>query len=186
VKPFWRRRLLVPFLVLAGLNAAVFLAYTLPRRLQEKNISQRAVVLREEVERERRAVAGLRRRAETLESNNRDLARFYREVVGGRRIGLLPVLEELEGLAGKFGLQSPRRAYAPKEVTGVAGLSRFTITMPVTGTYRQLGAFLGALEQSPHFLTVDQVKLRQKEGSMADLAIVVSAYFRGEEGAGAD
>jgi Tfp pilus assembly protein PilO len=186
VKPFWRRRLLVPVLALLGLNVVVFLAYTLPRRMQEKNIAQRVVVLREEVERERRAMADLRRRAETLESNHRDVTRFYREVVGGRRIGLLPVLQELEGMAEKLGLQSPRRNYAPKEVKGVAGLSRFTVTMPVTGNYRQLGSFLGALERSPHFLTVDKVSLRQKEGSVADLAIVVSAYFRGEEGAGAD
>ena len=186
MKPFWRRRLVIPFLVLLGLNLAVFLAYTLPRRMQEKNIASRVVVLREEVERERRTTAELRRRAETLQSNNRDVSRFYREIVGGRRIGLLPVLEELEGVAGKLGLQSARRAYAPKEVKGVAGLSRFQVTMPVTGNYRQLGAFLAALERSPHFLTVDKVAIRQKEGNVADLAIVVSAYFRGEEGSHAD
>jgi len=186
LKPFWRRRLLVPVLVLAGLNLAVFLAYTLPRRMQEKNIASRVVVLREEVERERRATAELRRRAETLESNNRDVARFYREIVGGRRIGLLPVLEELEALAVRLGLQSPRRNYAPKEVKGVAGLNRFQVTMPVTGSYRQLGSFLAALEQSRHFLTVDKVSLRQKEGRVADLDIVLSAYFRGDEGRHAD
>lgn len=186
MKPFWRRRLLVPVLALLGLNLAVFLAYTLPRRMQEENIASRAVVLREEVERERRAMAELRRRAETLESNNRDVARFYREVVGGRRIGLLPVLQELEGMASELGLQSPRRNYSPKEVKGVAGLSRFQVTMPVTGTYRQLGSFLGALERSPHFLTVDKVSIRQKEGSVADLAIVLSAYFRGDEDHRAD
>ena len=186
MKPFWRRRLLVPFLVLAGLNLAVFLAYTLPRRMQERNIASRVLVLREEVGRERRATADLRRRAETLESNNRDLARFYREIVGGRRMGLLPILEELEGMARSLGLDSPRRSYAPREVRGVAGLSRFEITMPVAGNYKQLGSFLGALEKSPHFLTVDKVSLRQKAGSVADLAIVLSAYFRGEEGAGAD
>ena len=186
MKPFWRRRLLTPALVLLGLNIAVFCAYTLPRRMKEKNIASRVVVLREEVERERRATAELRRRADTLQSNNRDVARFYREVVGARRIGLLPVLEELEAVAAKFGLQSPRRSYTPKEVKGVAGLSRFQVTMPVSGNYRQLGAFLGALERSPHFLTVDQVAIRQKEGSVADLAIVLSAYFRGEEGASAD
>jgi Tfp pilus assembly protein PilO len=186
LKPFWRRHLVVPFLVLAGLNLAVFLAYTLPRRMQEKNIASRAVVLREEVERERRAMAELRRKAETLESNNRDMARFYREIIGSRRAGLLPVLQELEGMAASLGIQAPRRNYAPKEVKGVAGLSRFQVTMPVTGTYRQLGSFLGALERSPHFLTVDKVALRQKSGSVADLAVVLSAYFRGEEGALAD
>jgi Tfp pilus assembly protein PilO len=144
------------------------------------------VVLREEVERERRAMADLRRRAETLESNNRDMTRFYREVVGGRRMGLLPVLQELETIAAGLGLQSPQRTYVPKEVKGVAGLSRFQVTMPVSGSYRQLGSFLGALERSPHFLTVDKVALRQRSGRVADLAIVLSAYFRGEEGALAD
>ena len=186
MKPFWRRRLLVPFLVLAGLNLAVLAAYTVPRSLREKNIASRVVVLREDVERERRATADMRSRAETLDSNSRDLTRFYREIVAGRRSGLLPILQELESMATSLGLESPRRSYAPKEVKGVAGLSRFEITMPVTGTYRQLGAFLGALEKSRYFLTVDKVSLRQKEGSVADLAIVVSAYFRGEGGASAD
>jgi type II secretion system (T2SS) protein M len=176
----------VPFLVLLGLNVAVFCAYTLPRRMKEKNIASRVVVLREDVERERRTTAELRRRAETLQSNNRDVARFYREVVGGRRIGLLPVLEELEAVAARLGIESPRRNYSPKEVKGVAGLSRFQVMMPVSGTYRQLGAFLGALERSPHFLTVDEVTIRQKEGSVASLAITLSAYFRGEEGSRAD
>jgi Tfp pilus assembly protein PilO len=138
------------------------------------------------VEKERQAIAGVRRRAETLDSNSRDLARFYREIVGGRRTGLLPILQELESTATSLGLDSPRRTYAPKEVKGVAGLSRFEITMPVAGTYRQLGAFLGALEKSRYFLTVDKVSLRQKEGSVADLSIVVSAYFRGDRGIGAD
>jgi hypothetical protein len=186
LKPFWRRRLLVPFLALLGLNVAVFLAYTLPRRMREKNIASRVVVLREDVDRERRATAELRRRAETLDSNTRDQTRFYREVVGGRRASLLPILQELQGIAQNLGLESLRRSYTPQEVKDVAGLSRFEITMPVTGSYRQLGSFLGALERSPHFLTVDKVSLRQKEGSEADLSIVVSAYFRGEGGTGAD
>jgi len=186
LKPFWRRRLLVPFLVLAGLNLAVFLAYTLPRRMQEKNIAIRVETLREDVKRERIAAAELRRRAETLQSNNRDQLRFRKEIVGGRRMSLLPILQELEATASSLGLESPRRSYAPKEVKGVAGLSRFEITMPVAGTYRQLGAFLAALEGSKYFLTVDKVALHQKEGSVADLSIVVSAYFRGEEGMDAD
>ena len=121
MKPFWRRRLIVPFLVLAGLNLAVFLAYTLPRRMQEKNIASRAVVLREEVERERQAMADLRRRAETLESNNRDMARFYREVVGGRRMGLLPVIEELEGMAARLGIHRNTLAYRLKQIAALTG-----------------------------------------------------------------
>ena len=186
MKPFWRRRLVIPFLVLAGLNLVVFLAYTLPRRMQEKNIASRVVVLREDVARERRATAELRRRAETLQSNSRDQLRFRREIVGGRRISLLPILQELEATASSLGLESPRRSYAPKEVKGVAGLSRFEITMPVAGTYRQLGQFLAALENSKYFLTVDKVALHQKEGNVADMSILVSAYFRGEEGVDAD
>jgi len=186
LKPFWRRRLVIPFLVLAGLNLAVFLAYTLPRRMQEKNIAIRVEALREDVKRERIVTAELRRRAETLQSNNRDQLRFSREFVGGRRISLLPILQELADTASRLGLESPRQSYAKKDVKGVAGLSRVEITMPVAGTYRQLGSFLSALESSKYFLTVDKVALHQKEGNVADLSIVVSAYFRGEEGVDAD
>jgi Tfp pilus assembly protein PilO len=50
--------------------------------------------------------------------------------------------------------------------------------MPLAGSYQQLVAFLRAMENFEHFVTVDRVALRDKDGA-ASLDVEVSAYFRG-------
>ncbi len=50
--------------------------------------------------------------------------------------------------------------------------------MPVTGSYAQLVAFLGRLERSGHFVTVDKVVLRSDaEGQAPVLQLTLSSYF---------
>ena len=61
LRPAGRRRLLVPVLVLLGLNVAVFAAYTLPRTLQVRRATSRTVQARAEVEKERKDVADAQR-----------------------------------------------------------------------------------------------------------------------------
>ena len=96
VKPFWRRRLLVPALVLLALNAGTYFAYTLPRSVRERDIAARAVVLREEVAEERARVDGVRQRARTIEANTADVARFYKAL--GRKDSLLEIQEDIVGV----------------------------------------------------------------------------------------
>lgn len=176
-----RRHLLLAFVGLLGLNAAVFAAHTLPRTMQERSARSRAAVVRAEVERERLRTAALRERVEAARSNASDRERFYREVVGERRSSLHTILREMEITAAELGLRL-EQTIDEQKVEG-APLDRFVIRMPVTGTYRQLVSFLERLEQSGHFLTVDQIQLRDKGGEKAaKLDVVVSAYFRREDG----
>jgi Tfp pilus assembly protein PilO len=178
-KPLWKR-LRAPLLALLGLNLVTFAVYTLPRTLQDRSVNQRAAALRQEAERQRRASARLREQAEVLSVNAVDAQRFYREAVGTRKEGLLAVIAEVERAADEHGLKRGSRGYHPEEVKG-APLDRFVISMPVSGSYRQLVAFLGKLESSRHFVTIDRVQLREKEGG-ADLSVVLSAYLLAEEG----
>jgi len=184
-RPFWQRRLLLPFAVLMGLNAAVFVTYTLPRSLQERSLSSSARTLRSEVQREGRVVDELRRDEETVQANARDSQRFYQQVVAGRDTTLVASLEELAWLAGELGLKPGHRSFDQETVKGTP-LVRFIVNMPVSGTYKELISFLDRLEHSPRFLTVDSIKLRdKKEEGRADLDIVISTYFRRDgEGGG--
>jgi Tfp pilus assembly protein PilO len=162
--------------VLAVLNVAAFFAYTLPKRIEERSLAARTASLRAELERERTIVARLRRRNEALQANAADSERFYRSL--GTRSSLLAVLEELQRVPRELRLRISRRSYEPNSVKGLA-LTRYSITMPVSGTYRQLTAFLDRLERSSHFLTVDQVNLRKRGAAgEADLDVVLSAYVR--------
>ena len=130
------------------------------------------------MERERAAVARIRRRTEALSANAADAKRFYERV--GPRSSLLTLIEDVHRTSRDLGLKVTRRGYEPTDVKGLP-LTRYSITMPVTGTYRQLTSFLDVMERSPHFLIVDQINLR-KQGvrGEADLDVVMSAYVKAE------
>src|SRR5262249_48865046 len=144
---------------------------------QERTVAARVDDLRADLERERALVASLGEREATLRQNADDAKRFYGEVVGRREERLGPGLKGIEKTAQQLGLQTGRIGSQPREVKQ-APLVRFGITMPITGTYQQLVQFLDRIERSKEFLTVDQVSLRGKEGSGADLNVELSAYFR--------
>jgi Tfp pilus assembly protein PilO len=168
-------------LALLGLNAAVFLAFTLPRTLAERSLASRVETLRADVERERRVVASLRERAEIVSANGRDTDRFYRDVVKSPKEDLLPTIQYIERNAGELGLTVTSRSYAPQEVKEL-GLVRFAITMPMSGPYKQIVALLDRLEHQTRFLIVDQIQLHVRSDAGADLTFALSAYFKPEPG----
>lgn len=178
MSPRWRRRAWIGLGALTGLNAAVFFVYTVPKRLEERSLAARVASLRAEVARDRAAADRLHRRVEAVEVNTADTARFYKGL--GARNELLAVLEELQRTPRELGLRVGHRSYQPDAVKGLP-LTRYAITMPVTGSYRQLTAFLDRMERSPHFMTVDAVSLRKRAASgEADLDVTLSAYVRSE------
>jgi Tfp pilus assembly protein PilO len=175
--PSWRQRLFGPLLVLVGLNALVLLVYTLPRTLEASSLAQNKEALMRDVERQRRGVARLKERAETIHLNNRDLDRFYKEVV--TNVSIDRVLQDLDKTARAKGT-----SYAYDDVKGLP-IRRVRLSLPFTGSYPQLVAFLTRLEAFQHFVTVDQIQLQDTDAG-ASLDVDVSAYFRSERPAGAE
>jgi Tfp pilus assembly protein PilO len=183
-RPFWRRRLLVPALALLGTNLVVAAAYTLPRGLKQRGIAQRAEALRKEVAQARLVVAELEGRAERARENEAAEKRFFAEVVGTRRTALVPTLTELEKLVAQPGLKAGGRSFGADPVKEMP-LLRLSMSVSLTGGYRQLVEFLHGLERSKHFVTVDKVEMRERrsedEAAEGALNVGVSAWFRAEE-----
>lgn len=178
MKPFWRRRLLVPALVLVALNAGTYFAYTLPRAIQERTIAARVVVLREELAQERSRVEALRHRARTIEANTADVVQFYKGM--GRKESLLEIQEDIIGVGRQLGLTIGSRSYGNEAVKSSDSLARFRITMPISGSYRQIVSFLQRIETLPHFVTVDSISLREDAaggGRGTSLNVALSVYF---------
>jgi Tfp pilus assembly protein PilO len=182
-RPFWRRRLLVPFLALLALNAIAFGAYTLPRTWQERNREARVVTLRAEVERERRVLSDLKHQEDVVRRNAEDVKHFYDETLGTRSKAYVGTLEDILKMARQPGLQAGSRSFRPEEVKGLP-VTQVSLTLPIEGSYKQLVGFLSSVEKSPRFLTVDKVALREshgrEEGSKGALSVALSAYFRNE------
>ena len=166
---------------LFGLNAAAFLTFTLPRSLQERSLASRAETLRSEVGREQRVLSSARERVDVLRANGKDTDRFYREVINGANQDLLPTLQYIEKTAEELGLTASSRSYSEQEVKGL-GLVRFSITMPMSGPYKQIVALLDRLERSTRFLVVDQIQLHVRTDVGADLTFVLSTYFKADSG----
>ena len=182
MRPFWQRRLLVPALVVAAANAIAYFAYTRPRSDFERDIATRAVTLREEVSAERARVERVRQRVRALETNAGDVGRFYEAI--GRKDTVFAVQEDIVGLGRQLGLVIGSRSYTNDTVKGGRGLARFKIVMPISGSYRQVATFLHRLESMRHFVTVDQVALREQQGaggSATSLNITLSVYFLDDE-----
>lgn len=182
-RPFWRRGLLKPALALAGLNALLFAVYTAPRLMQAGSLESQRETLRAEVQRERVRLETRRARVDTILGNERDTQRFYKELVKDKDATLLPLLTRLEQVASELGLVVERSSYKAEDVKG-APLNQLTITLPVTGDYRKVVAFLDRLERLPQFLTVDRLAIRgQPDGQgPTSLDLTLSAYFRAEQG----
>lgn len=160
------------------LNGAVYFAYTLPRSLQQRSLTSRVETLRKELELERRRVGGLRERTLAIQGNEKDASDFYLKTIGPKGTSMVPILRGIEALAVEQGVRIGGQTFHWDTVKG-ANLERLVTTLPVSGSYRQLSAFVQSLESSKHFLTVDQVSARSDQaGQEARLEMIVSCYFR--------
>jgi hypothetical protein len=178
VSPRLRRWLLMGLAVLAGLNALVFLSYTLRRVHGERRLAERRKQVEQELQQELAVAAHRRRQVETIRLNTADVQRFYGDTVGGRAAALVPVLSAIEGFAREGGMRPGAASYRAADVKGLP-LDQFEITMPVEGSYRQLVALVQRLERSQYFLTLDEVRLsRDSRGQGAELALMLSCYFK--------
>jgi Tfp pilus assembly protein PilO len=174
-----RRRLLV-LGSLAGVNLLVFLAFTLPRSLERRTIDSRVETLRAEVGQARDRLAALEARDAVLRENARDTARFYDSIVKPSAQGMLPTIRYVDQAVSELGLTVGGRAWTERAVKGL-GIVQFESTMPLSGPYPQIVAFLSRLERAPLFLVVDDVQLRMRNDSAGgDLAFHLSTFFKAD------
>ncbi len=187
-RPSLRRLLFYAWLALLVANLGALGAWTLPRTFAERNLELHAERLRAGVKAAQKRNQALKARDEVAAQNDVDVQRFYRGVVGTREQTLLPVLAEIDAVARELQLNPGRQAYEAKLLKGTE-VVRFSISMPVSGPYRQVVALLERLERSRYFLTVDEISLRERpqEGAgAAELGLTFSTYFRDPEAAAAE
>lgn len=176
-RPFWRRWLLPVFAVLLALNALAFVGWTLPQLYRQRYAASRAEAARREVARLREVAAALRGRAQAIRGNGVDYQRFYERYAGDERRDLLPTIQAIEEMTSGPGLKTRTRSFRREPMKGT-GLERVQISLPLEGTYDQFVAFLGQVERSPRFLTVDRVAMRSDAEGEASLTVDISAYLK--------
>jgi len=116
-----------------------------------------------------------------MKTNRTDTDRFYARL--GPKGTLAQVRAEITTLARELGLKVGGLSYNPEEVKGGPGVAQLHMKMNVSGTYRELAAFLDRLERSSYFVTVDQIQIAKRDqGGEAGLDITLSAFYRVADG----
>jgi Tfp pilus assembly protein PilO len=128
------------------------------------------------VARARAEAAGLEERAEAIRANTADLKRFYESVIGSEEAHLVPTLRDIEQMARQPGLRPGPRRFS-REAVEDAAVERVAVTVPLEGSYEELVGFLGKVESSPRFLTVDGIALSNAGEGEASLQVELSAYM---------
>jgi Tfp pilus assembly protein PilO len=174
----WRRWLAMGLIVLGVLNAIVLGTFTAPRRLARRGLEERRAAVAAELEQEKARLEGRRTEAAVLKGNAADVTRLEREVLGSVDLDLVSTLADVNAMAREGGLHPKGQSYSPSEEKDL-NLQKVQISMPLDGSYKALVDFLGRIEDSKRFITIDSVALRAGEkGSGGGLTVSFSAFFR--------
>ncbi len=179
-----RRRVLLPLGIAALVNVGMYGLVVYPLSLKVAGSERRATAARTQLLAAERDELTTRASLARAEQADGDLQRFYREtlpssVEAARRMSYA----KLATLADHHDLVVERRSYDP--ATDYRGrLHKLNISMALSGEYRDIRAFLHALETSREFLVVEDVSLSEGARPGAPLAVAVrlATYYAGGTG----
>ncbi len=180
------RRVLVPLGILAVVNVGVLALAVYPLSLKVAASQRRADAAAGRLAQVEREVSRVHATLATTEQADKDLARFYvdvlpRDVSAARH----QTYAHLAALADEHNLAVTRRTYAIDEAYK-GRLQRLQIAMVLTGEYPDVRDFIYALETSPEFVVIEDVSVA--EGARLESGLTVNlqlaTYFRGDGGHG--
>ncbi|MEO5819691.1 MAG: hypothetical protein ABIT71_04245 [Vicinamibacteraceae bacterium] len=174
------RRLIVPIVVAAVINLAIYAVVIYPRTSSAGALEQRA---QEAAAARSRAAADLRDADAVKAGQERaglQLARFYDHVLpqgqeGARRI----TYRRLAALADESNLDYDHRSMTVKLATRDTYLDRMDVTMVLEGEYRDVRRFIHKLEVAPEFVVIDSIGISQDEkNAPLTLTVKLSTYYK--------
>lgn len=179
-----RRRVIIPLVVVAIVNVAVFMFVVYPLSLRVGSLESRTAATAKQADAVERQLAAAKGAAEGTAKATTDLDRFYREVLpadqtGARRITYL----RLAQLAQDAHLRYERRSVDTKRERENE-LTEMKMTMVLDGTYADVRRFIHRLEGSPEFVVIKNVELTQQDDPAAPLLLTVelATYYRAPHG----
>lgn len=178
-----KRAVVVPLVVAAALNAALYLIVVLPLSTRVAAADERVRASEAAQQAAERDYQHARAAAEGKALAQKELERFYRDILppdqaGARRI----TYRKLAELAQQAKLAFTRREQLPGRDKDSA-LAKLTITMVLEGQYENVKRFVHTLETSPEFMVIDHVALAESmdSGGSLVLTIEVATYFRSDD-----
>jgi len=172
------RRILLVLAVLGAIDLAFYALLVRPAvrrhaRLEREHQPELAALAsrRESVERLEAFLAAVRQAEQ-------DLEHLRENVLSTRDVRMVEAQAELARLAGDFDIDLDSVVYG-NEVLLDEELERFSMNVPLEGSYTSLRKFLQAVEESDKFLVVESVALARgaDDGQLLNLNIALATYF---------
>jgi type II secretory pathway pseudopilin PulG len=176
------RRVLVALGILAVANVGILALAVYPLSLKVSASQRRADAAAGRLAQVQRDVSRVHATLATTEQADKDLARFYadvlpRDVSAARR----QTYAHLAELADEHNLAVTRRTYTIDDAYK-GRLQRLQIAMVLTGEYPDIRDFIFSLETSPEFVVIEDVSVA--EGARLESGLTVNlqlaTYFRGD------
>jgi Type II secretion system (T2SS), protein M subtype b len=176
------RRVLAALGILAVANVCILALAVYPLSLKASASQRRADAAARSLAQVEREVSRVHATLATTEQADKDLARFYadvlpRDVSGARH----QTYAHLAALADEHNLAVARRTYAIDDAYK-GRLQRLQIAMVLTGEYPDIRDFIYALETSPEFVVIEDVSVAESARVQSGLTVnlQLATFFRGD------
>jgi Tfp pilus assembly protein PilO len=170
--------ILVLMLVWLGVLVAVNLMVNLPRADRISALEEAHREFGQHLAERKRKVSLLRAEYDRVMDGRRTLQTFYDEVLSTKRERMTTVQREIRQIAGKWNINPETISYQ-RDVFEEDRIVKFSLVVPLDGSYENLRAFVSAVENSENFLTIESIGLSDsKEGGVIlSLNVTLVTYF---------
>jgi hypothetical protein len=173
-----RRKTVFPLLVVLLANVALYALAVFPLSRRVAGAEQRAEIARAALRAAARDHDLARATLEGKDRADRELRRFYAEVLPGnqpaaRRITYL----RLAQIAREAGLE-PGRSTFETEPLKESTLTRMGMSLDLQGDYSAIRRFVYLLETAPEFTIIENVSLASSEEGQLHLTLSLATYYR--------
>jgi Tfp pilus assembly protein PilO len=178
------RRVIIPLVVLFGVNILVYALGVYPLSQRVANVEQRNQAADQALAQARREHDAARGALEGKERATVELATFYKDVLppdlaGARRLTYL----RLSQLVRESGLQFKTSQFNQDTANKESTLQRLRIKLLVQGSWEDIRTLIYQLDTAPEFVVIDNIVLSEgrAEGGSLELDMELSTYYRVDE-----
>jgi len=165
-------------LVWLGLNLAFAFTVNLPRGRRVAELETSVNETASALARKQQEVEKLRAHFERVVGGRASLDKFYSDVLSTKQNRLISFQREIRTIADQFKINLDTISY-PRETFPKDKVTKFSATMPLSGSYENLREFIDTIEHSQNFIVIEGIQLaNSKEGGVIlGLSIQLSTFF---------
>ncbi len=170
--------IIVILMVLFVLNLIFFLFFTRPAVSRYRNLSAENMPALKALEQKEKETEIIEKRFKRITQTEDNIEEFFKLILSTKDEKMIAIQLEVVDIATQFKINPETVKYSNEELEK-EGVERFSISIPLTGTYANLRNFINKIENSRNFLIVDRVFLSTaKEGGLIlQLNIQLSTFF---------